>query len=62
VNFSIIVAARPRNASKKLTSAPLGGLAEGRGERSRPRGSRSKRDFFLAMEKKWPHSAEKSGK
>jgi hypothetical protein len=26
------------------------------------RGDRPKRHFFLAMEKKWPHSAEKSGK
>jgi hypothetical protein len=52
VNFSLIVAARPSNASKKLTSAVLGGLAERLRERSRPRRSGPKRDFFLAKEKK----------
>jgi hypothetical protein len=68
VNFSFIVAARWSNASEKLPAAPLGGRSEPArgsvgavGERSRAPGSGRKRHFFLAMEKKWPHSAEKSG-
>jgi hypothetical protein len=52
VNFTLIVATGPTNASKKLTSAPLGGLADGHGERSRRRRSGSNGHFFLAMEKK----------
>jgi hypothetical protein len=58
VNFSIIVAARPTNASKKLPARALDGLVtaargslSGVGERSRRRRRRPKRHFFLAMKK-----------
>jgi hypothetical protein len=45
VNFWLIVAARPSNASEKLPSAALGGLVF-----AAPKGP--KRHFFLAMKKK----------
>jgi hypothetical protein len=69
VKFWLIVAARPTNASEKLPAEPLGGLVAA--PRALARSHRSalaappeapKRHFFLAMKKKWPHSAEKSGK
>jgi S-adenosylmethionine decarboxylase len=51
----------PAEALGGLVAAARG-FAGGVGERSRRRRNGPKRHFFLAMKKKWPHSAEKSGK